>query len=819
MGPARVSSISCVSFIVVLAGFLVVPPGLAHSPLHEEIESLSQLIERSPADASLYLRRGELHRLSALWERAEGDYDRAALLDPDLARVDFCRAALLVDTGRSEAAFPLIDRAVARGADRAHAHLLRARALVALERLHAAADELGLAIGLLENPKPDHFLERARLLERGGGDDAREAALRALDEGIERLGPLVSLEDAAIALEIAAGRHDAALARLDRIGDQLERKDAWCARRAVIAAAAPTESDFVPKSEPSSPSPIDGMAGPVTTRAAATVRATATATVHVFGPEAGKGRAVGKGGAGTPAAAGAALATVTRGPYLQVGTPASVVVRWRTDVATDSRVAYGTVQGSPDHYVDDATLTTEHVASIGGLAPDTKYFYSVGTTTLVLAGGDAATFVLTPPQSGTAKPTRIWILGDSGGANQPARDVRDVYEGYTGTRHTDLWLMLGDNAYFTGTDSEYQGAVFDMYPSMLRKSVLWPTRGNHEFLFDGPNNDYYDIFSMPTAGEAGGVASGTEAYYSFDYGNIHFVCLDSEGTDRSSGGAMLTWLREDVAATAREWVVAFWHHPPYSKGSHDSDNPIDSGGRMRDMRENALPILDSLGIDLVLTGHSHGYERSFLLDGHYGLSSTLADSMKVDDGDGREAGDGAYAKPTPGRRPHEGTVYTVAGSSSQLGSGTYDHPIMVVSFALYGSVVLDVDGGRLDARFLTSAGAVADSFTVIKGAPVSVNGVGGRDAALRIDPPQPNPSSAPTRFQFSLPSDGVARFTIHDAGGRRVATLVSNRMGAGPHAIAWDGRDERGVAVAQGVYFGRLEHGGLTRSQKFLLVR
>src|SRR5216117_1053841 len=112
--------------------------------------------------------------------------------------------------------------------------------------------------------------------------------------------------------------------------------------------------------------------------------------------------------------------------------------------------------------------------------------------------------------------------------NQAA--VRDAYLAFTGSRHTDLWLMLGDNAYPDGTDAQYQAAVFDMYPALLHNSPVWPTLGNH----DGQSADsatqsgpYYDIFTLPTQAEAGGVASGTEAYYSFDYGNMHFVVLDS----------------------------------------------------------------------------------------------------------------------------------------------------------------------------------------------------------------------------------------------------------------------------------------------------
>ena len=204
--------------------------------------------------------------------------------------------------------------------------------------------------------------------------------------------------------------------------------------------------------------------------------------------------------------------------------------------------------------------------------------------------------------------------------------------------------MLGDNAYESGLDVEYQNAVFDMYPQTLRQSVLWPTLGNHDgaaansSLQSGP---YYDMFTLPKNAEAGGSASGTEAYYSFDYGNIHFICLESFETSRAANSAMMTWLANDLAATSQEWVVAYFHHPPYSKGSHDSDLDIE----MREMRQNALPILEAGGVDLVLTGHSHSYERSFLIDGHYGSSSTFTQSMKKDGGSGREDGTGAYQKP------------------------------------------------------------------------------------------------------------------------------------------------------------------------------
>ena len=405
--------------------------------------------------------------------------------------------------------------------------------------------------------------------------------------------------------------------------------------------------------------------------------------------------------------------TVVRGPYLQSGTSSSVIIKWRTDEATDSVVHYGLAPDGLTLSASDATSTTEHAVQLTGLSAAVKYFYAVGTSSVTLAGGDSDHFVVTAPVPGTAKPTRIWVIGDSGTANGNARAVRDAFLEFTESRDPDLWIMLGDNAYDDGTDAEYQAAVFNTYPQVLPRTVLWPTLGNH----DGRRADsttesgpYYDIFSLPRNGEAGGVASGTEAYYSFDYGNMHFICLDSYETDRSADGAMMTWLEADLAANDKEWVIAFWHHAPYSKGNRDSDEV----GRSILLRENAVPILERYGVDLVLTGHSHSYERSYLIDGHYGFSDTFTDDMEKNPGDGSATGDGAYQKPVAVGAPRAGAVYVVAGTAGYVKPGPFNHPAMAVSIETLGSMVLDVNGSRLDAMFLDSTGTIRDDFTILK---------------------------------------------------------------------------------------------------------
>src|SRR6185436_11037634 len=121
-----------------------------------------------------------------------------------------------------------------------------------------------------------------------------------------------------------------------------------------------------------------------------------------------------------------------------------------------------------------------------------------------------------------------------------------------------------------------------------------------------------------------------------------------------------------------------------------------------EMRENAVPILEHHGVDLVLGGHSHCYERSRFLNGHYGNSLTLNPAtMFVDPGAGRTNVDGAYRKFTSGPQAGRGAVYVVAGSSGWATFGALNHPVMFFSELKMGSFVIDVDGSRLDAKFLT----------------------------------------------------------------------------------------------------------------------
>ena len=230
--------------------------------------------------------------------------------------------------------------------------------------------------------------------------------------------------------------------------------------------------------------------------------------------------------------------TLSRGPYLNQANHNSIVVRWRSSQAVAGRVRYGTSSTNLNQVLDETSSKTDHEVKLTGLSPYTRYYYSVGSAYDTLTPEVAETTSFTPgapaptaadytfrtsPVPGTAVNTRIWIVGDCGRGTQAQATGRDAYYSYngsasfTGSRTPDLNLQMGDNAYNSGTDSEYQSGYFKMYSNMFRKLPQWSCLGNHDAnngsTSTTANFPYFDMFTFPTAGECGGVASGTERYY------------------------------------------------------------------------------------------------------------------------------------------------------------------------------------------------------------------------------------------------------------------------------------------------------------------
>lgn len=419
-------------------------------------------------------------------------------------------------------------------------------------------------------------------------------------------------------------------------------------------------------------------------------------------------------------------ATVTRGVYLQMRSDSSMTLRWRTDIPTNSVVWYGATANSLFSVQTDTTITVEHIVVLNNLLPDTRYYYAIGTTTDTLQG-DTSHYFYTAPPIGSEKITRIWATGDCGTAGSVQLLVQNAYQNFVGSHYTDLWLLLGDNAYNSGLDDEYQNNFFQPYMlgHIMRQTALFPAPGNHDYYntsdLNSLNTPYFQNFTLPTQAEIGGVASGTEAYYSFDHANIHFVSLNSYGSiaDKKmydTTSAQIVWLKQDLAANQQKWTIIYWHHPPYTMGSHNSDTESD----LVAIRQNVIQILDRYKVDLVLCGHSHCYERSKLMRGHYGMEasfdSTLHNTSLSSAQYNGSANSCPYTK-SSGSAVNEGIVYIVAGSSGKLSGvqATYPHNAMYSSTAAVGgSLYLTIEANRLDAQFITETGAVFDRFTILK---------------------------------------------------------------------------------------------------------
>lgn len=405
-----------------------------------------------------------------------------------------------------------------------------------------------------------------------------------------------------------------------------------------------------------------------------------------------------------------------RAPYLQMQAPDAVTLRWQSEAREVGVLRYGRTPERLDQVLREERAGTMHELRPSGLKAATRYWYALGTESEARYGADPEHWFETAPAKGQALPTRFWVLGDPGYPGPAAEAVHAAARQWwdehprAGRPGIDLILTTGDNAYRSGSNRQFEAGFFRPLGPQLRHTPVWPVYGNH----DERRWAFFELFSFPTQGESGGLASGSERYYSFDYGAVHVLMLDSQSSDLGPDGPMALWLERDLAANRLPWTLALLHHPPYSKGSHNSDRRSDSGGRMVAVREHLLPILERGGVDLLLAGHSHMYERSHLLAGHYGPSAEFEAGMIVDAGEGGDW-QRLYRKPCDGAQPARGSLYAVVGSSSKLDNGPLDHPAMAVALREHGSLMIDIEGPRMSLRFINAEGFVSDEAVLDKG--------------------------------------------------------------------------------------------------------
>ncbi|MEX0810867.1 MAG: metallophosphoesterase [Chitinophagales bacterium] len=543
--------------------------------------------------------------------------------------------------------------------------------------------------------------------------------------------------------------------------------------------------------------------------------------------------------------------TLVRGPYLQVNTSNSIVVRWDTDSTTDSRVYYGKNLNNLDMNEVLSDKVIKHKVKLTNLEPNTKYYYSVGDSSGILSASEEAQHFYTAPIPGpeSTDPIRIWAIGDFGKGNQGQKDVRDAYLNYLGdSLRTNVWLWLGDNAYDDGNEQEYSDKVFDetIYSSILKNMPFWPCPGNHDYnsvcpiiCTENPTHHegvYYNIVSVPEDGEAGGTPSGLPLYYSFDYGNIHFISLNSEigssvedydwtgimSTAGWNNSPMKAWLEEDLDQNEQPWVIAFWHQVPFSKGSHDSDDQWEL--YMKGMRENVVPLLESYDVDMILCGHSHVYERSYMIKGFYGSSGDFDSSVHVINGlSGNPDLGEEYIKNVDLVGGNNGTMYVVSGNGgSSTSNPELNHPIMAAAdggSSAYGSVVIEVSGNQLDLIYLKSDSTIGDKFSIVKkGIPTSDGGAISNpkeQSNLNQLKVFPHPFTDYANVYYSLNKETDVQVELLDITGKKISTVFEGTLPAGPqnHYI-----NSNSLGISKGMYLVTVNDGNETKIEKIVKV-
>lgn len=385
-------------------------------------------------------------------------------------------------------------------------------------------------------------------------------------------------------------------------------------------------------------------------------------------------------------------------------TDTSFAVNWRSDEETlASSVLVGTDQAAVAA-ADGATAGVElvtghqllysanasgrdptrvHEVHVCGLAPDTTYYYRVGGP-----GHWSETFeVSTGPALGSTDPWSFGVTGDSRGNEE---DSWTISQRRLHDAGVDFEIFSGD-AVVIGTVQtqwdQFLGATLADFgvEDFLASRPLMMANGNHDNL----SVNYLAQFALPQDVSDGEVAQGEE-WYSFDYGNAHFVSLNDTVLDSGVlGGEEAAWLRADLTAVDRAvtpWVFVFHHRPLYTcQSTHAPDTSL---------RSNWQPIFDEFHVDIVFAGHNHVYERSEAIFGLEGGQGVVAPH------------DSATGAPLFDTGVASGTVYVVAaGVGAPLYPVETSCPTSREGLSVRNYVVVEIAG---DAFEMTVRNALTD---------------------------------------------------------------------------------------------------------------
>jgi acid phosphatase type 7 len=282
-----------------------------------------------------------------------------------------------------------------------------------------------------------------------------------------------------------------------------------------------------------------------------------------------------------------------REPYVQGVTASSAVICWVSQHPGSGVVEYGKIP-ELGRKETDPLVRRRQVVALAGLDPGSTYHYRVEG----VGGPSPMGCFRTAPVDDDSR-FSFAVVGDSGSGGKGQLAVAALLE----RLRPDLVLHTGDVVYPAGQERHYDRRFFAPYRNLIKTVPLFPVLGNHD-VRKGNGAAFLENFHPPL-----GSPGSTKRYYSFDWGNTHFVALDSElyhGDRGSNPEEQRDFLERDLATTRKRWKVAFLHRSPYGSSRHGGDEKV---------REDLEPLFVKHGVDLVFSGHDHVYERTVPITG------------------------------------------------------------------------------------------------------------------------------------------------------------------------------------------------------------
>jgi len=378
-----------------------------------------------------------------------------------------------------------------------------------------------------------------------------------------------------------------------------------------------------------------------------------------------------------------------RQPYLQRLLAQSVSILWTTAqqgsgsvIVTDPNGVAFTVSGAVRSFLPSETGLAatyyQYQADVAGLREGTSYSYAVAVDGQIVAYGPSQ-YSFTTPAPGKFS---FLAFGDSGDGSPQQLALTQQMLVEPGLAKV---IHLGDLAYESGTFAQFEANYFALYAPLMSRLPFFATPGNHEYLTD--NAAAFMAGSSAPVGNVPVPAADLGRYYSFDWGDAHFVAIDSNLLPTAAETRMLAWLDADLAATGKYWKIVFLHHPPYPTGTHLAD-PI-----CAQVQQSVNPIVEAHGVQLVLSGHEHGYERSWPLAGGQPVNSGPS------------------------------TTYVISGGGGMVLEDVGSLPQCALSVAAFNYLRVDIDGSQLSFSAIGLGGNVIDTVTLNPPPVVAANGV------------------------------------------------------------------------------------------------